>query len=359
MQHWHRPIDNDELRRMLRTACGSTIGFLLCKWMDWNYGVFYTVFPILLLAMMPTFNWKLMKQTVAASVVCSLQTGIIAGVFGGLPVQMTLLTFVMFAFWFLMISRGLMAFGCNGALFLSVMLHFGSYPEVDVNELMANNIWASIVASVIAAVLMQLIPPRQAPKPPPGMDKNRQRVRHEVLMGATVATISFIFFQVIDLKDSLSAQVTTILMLFPMHWSGSLAYARMRATGTLIGVVFGLFAQMVVFTYNDSLLLYAPLLWMGIFWFCHAHLKEGRSSGIGFSAMTTTGILFGQYLAPGDDMVFSALYRFSSVFVAALLALIAVYAVHWCLNCFAATRFLPETTSVAPVPERKQSTENE
>ena len=42
-------------------------------------------------------------------------------------------------------------------------------------------------------------------------------------------------FQIFDLRDSMSAQATTLLLLFPMHWNGALDYARKRAMGTLLG----------------------------------------------------------------------------------------------------------------------------
>ncbi len=33
----------------------------------------------------------------------------------------------------------------------------------------------------------------------------------------------------------MSAQATTLLLLFPMHWNGALGYARKRAMGDLDG----------------------------------------------------------------------------------------------------------------------------
>ncbi|MFM2486156.1 DUF2955 domain-containing protein [Celerinatantimonas yamalensis] len=341
MQLWQRSLNDDELRRMLRVAFGCVLGFIACKTMDWNFGVFYTVTPVLLLGIIPVFNWKSAVQNIGSSLVGALQVGLISGIFGSRPIIMTLLTFAMFVFWFLMMAKGWMTFGGNGALYASVMLHFASYQSVDVNDMIANNIWASIITSAIAALMMWLLPPSKPPGAPPASDKNKQRVRHEVLMGSVIATVSFLAFQVLDLKDSLSAQVTTILLLFPMHWNGSLAYARYRTTGVLIGVGFGIAVQLLLYDHNNSLLLYTPLLWLGIFWFCHAHLKEGRASGIGFSAMTTTGILFGQYLTPNGGMIFSALYRFSSVAVAAIFGLMCCYLMHRLLNFFESTRFVP------------------
>jgi hypothetical protein len=68
-------------------------------------------------------------------------------------------------------------------------------------------------------------------------------------------------------------------------------------------------------------------------------VKEAAGSGVGFGAMTTLGILFGQYLAPGNDLFFSALYRISSIMGAIVGTLCICYLIHRLLNSFEATRF--------------------
>lgn len=77
----------------------------------------------------------------------------------------------------------------------------------------------------------------------------------------------------------------------------------------------------------------------GAMLFSHAHVKEASGSGVGFGALTTLGILFGQYLTPGNDLVFSALYRVSSILFAIVATLLACYLIHRLLNRFEATRF--------------------
>lgn len=164
-------------------------------------------------------------------------------------------------------------------------------------------------------------------------------MRHEALMGASVATLSFLIFQAFDLRDSMSAQATTLLLLFPMHWNGALDYARKRAMGTVLGVVYGMAVQLFLYDWSGVLLLVVPMLWFGTLLFAQAHVKEASGSAVGFGAMTTLGILFGQYLTPGNDLIFSALYRVSSILVAIVGTLLACYLLHHFLNSFEATRF--------------------
>ena len=61
-------------------------------------------------------------------------------------------------------------------------------------------------------------------------------------------------------------------------------------------------------------------------------------AGTGFGVLTTFGILYGQSLSPQQDIIYSALYRFSSVVVAIALSLCVIYVVHSLLNKFQPTR---------------------
>ncbi|ELI6424739.1 DUF2955 domain-containing protein, partial [Aeromonas veronii] len=69
---WYRPLTSNEMRQCLRIAFGCTTGFLLCKLFGWNYGVFYTVTPVLLLGMVPVMNGHAARQLIAAAVVCGV-----------------------------------------------------------------------------------------------------------------------------------------------------------------------------------------------------------------------------------------------------------------------------------------------
>ncbi|MGL5129106.1 MAG: DUF2955 domain-containing protein [Aeromonas popoffii] len=340
MNLWYRPLTANELRQCLRIAFGCTLGFLLCKLFGWNYGVLYTVTPVLLLGMVPVMNGHAARQLMAAAVICGVEVGLLGGLFGGHPGLMIPIAFLLFLYRFAAMSRGsLFLFGANGVMSLSIMLHFASYPQTDLNDLIFNNLWASTLSVLIAYLMTALIPDvEERPKlaAPP---KAPHRMRHEALLGASIATLSFMVFQIFDLRDSMSAQATTLLLLFPMHWNGALSYARKRAMGTLLGVTFGLLSQLVLYDWSGLLLLVAPMLWLGAMLFSHAHVKEASGSGVGFGALTTLGILFGQYLAPGNDLVFSALYRVSSILFAIVATLLACYLIHRLLNRFEATRF--------------------
>lgn len=344
MKLWDHPMSENDLRQCLRIATGASIGFAICKFFNWNYGVFFTVTPMLLLGLVPVMSLHAARQLIFSAIICGLEVGILGGLFGGHPIIMTMIAFGLFLYKFGCMSKGpLFLFGANSVLSLSIMLHFASYETSDLNDLIFSNLTANIISVAVAYLVMFFIPDVEARQPPPRPTepKPAHRMRHEALLGATITTLSFIVFQVGDLNDSMSAQATTILLLFPMHWNGALGYARKRAMGTLMGVAFGLTGQILLYDWSDTLLFVVPLLWIGCMLFGHMHVKESVGSGAGFGGLTTLGILFGQYLTPDGDMVFSALYRVSSVLFAIVVTLLFTYAVHRLLNRFEATRLMP------------------
>ncbi|MFC3032707.1 DUF2955 domain-containing protein [Pseudoalteromonas fenneropenaei] len=342
MKLWHHPLNANDVRQCLRIATGATLGFTISKLFNWNYGVFFTVMPMLLLGLVPVISAHAARQLFASAVICALEVGILAGILAAHPVPLTLVVFGLFLYKFACMAKGsLFLFGATGVLSLSIMLHFASYPSADLNELVFGNLLAGVLSVVIAYVMGFLIPDAEPREPPPRPlhPKQSHQLRHEALLGASVATLSFLVFQIADLSDSMSAQATTVLLLFPMHWNGTLGYARKRAIGTVLGVSFGIMAQILLYDWSSQLLLVMPLLWLGAMLFSYMHAKEGAGSGVGFGGLTTLGILFGQYLAPNNDLIYSALYRISSVVFAIIATLLVTYCIHKLLNQYQATRF--------------------
>ncbi|WP_086980739.1 DUF2955 domain-containing protein [Vibrio aphrogenes] len=336
----HQPLTANEYRQCLRIATGATLGFFICKFFGWQNGVFYTVTPILLLGLVPQVNRHVARQVLASAAVSAVEVGLIAGMFGDHPAIMTMMAFFMFLYRFIAMSKGsLFLFGATGVINLSIMLHFASYPATNIGILISDNVVSSCTSLMIATLMMYLWPDVEARPARPVVEKNANRMRHEALLGSVMATLSFVVFQTLDLQDSMSAQATSLLLLFPMHWNGMLGYARKRAIGTILGVSFGIMVQMILYDWSNMLVLVMPLLWIGLMMFSHAHVKEASGSGAGFGAMTTLGILFGQYLQPNDDLIFSALYRMSSIAVAIVITLMVCFCLHKLLNRFEATRF--------------------
>ncbi|WP_447528037.1 DUF2955 domain-containing protein [Vreelandella sp. TE19] len=335
-------LDENGLRQCLRVAGGATIGFVISKIMGWNYGVFFTVFPMFLLGMVPLLNASIVRQFLGNATFNVVEVSLIIGLLQHMPVMMTLVVLGIFLFRFNLMAKGpLFLYAANGVVTLSVLLHFASYPGVDLGELLTNNLLASVLAVIIAMLMHTLFPDVTPRQPPPRVEKPAAQIRHETLIGGITATLSFVVFQTFDLRDSLSAQMATVLVLFAMGYAGAQASSIRRIIGTLLGCNMALVMQMLLYTQSNHFLLAIMIYWLGLMLFAREHVREAGGSGVGFGGMTTLGILFGQSLGPSQDLVYSALYRFSSMFVALSITLMVMACLHWLLNRWKATA-LPE-----------------
>jgi hypothetical protein len=334
-------LSENDLQQALRIATGGTLGFFLCKLFSLEYSAFFCIYPVLLLGLVPKLNASLVRQFLAQGFLVSLEIGLLYGLFGNRPLLMVPLVFLLFLYRFALMARGsLFVFGALGSVFLSMQLNFASYSYTNVIEMLWYNSWAIVQSAAIAGLMFYLFPdrtPRAARVPVP---KDRPTQRHEALLGATVATLSFIVFQCLDLHDSLSAQVASILLLFPMHWKGAHFAGRIRAVGTLLGCAIAMLMMLLLHSHYDLLPLVTLLLWIANMACARWHMLEKGIPGIGFGALTTLAILFGHSLTPSHDIVYAILYRLSSVSIAVLLTLFAVFMVHRLLNRFAATRHI-------------------
>lgn len=337
----HRPLSGNDLRQCLRIATGGTLALLICKLLNLEYGSFFCVYPMLLLGLVPSLNAHLVRQFFAQGMVVSLEVAVLYGLFGGRPLIIIPLVFVLFFYRFAMMAKGpLFLFGALGAVFLSIQLNFASYPQTDVIDMFWYNSWAILQAAAIAGLMFYLFPDTEPRAPRQPVNKDLPSRRHEALLGATVATLSFIVFQSLNLHDSLSAQVASILVLFPMHWKGTRFAGRVRAIGTLLGCAIALLMMLLLYNHYDVLPLVLMLVWIAAMFCARWHMFENGVPGVGFGALTTLAILFGQSLTPDHDIMYATLYRLSSVCIAVLLTLLTVFVVHRLLNHFAATRHI-------------------
>lgn len=332
----HHLAPND-LRQCLRITFGGVLGYLVSQLMGWNYGVFYTVFPMFLLGMIPVLNRSVVRQFLTNACLNVIEVSLVVGLLQHMPIVMTAVVFAIFTFRFSLMAKGpLFLLGANGVLTLSIMFHFASYPDLDMFDLLTNNTLASFLAVAIAFVMHAVFPDVAPRTPPPPATKSKALIRHQTLIGSVTATVSFVVFQSLDLRDSLSAQMATILILFALGYTGARISARKRAIGTLLGCNFALLMQLLLSTQSQHLALVIVAYTLGLLLFAREHIIEGAGSGVGFGGMTTMGILFGQYLKPNDDLVLDALYRFSSMSVALLSTLVVMAVVHHMLNWFPA-----------------------
>lgn len=150
----------------------------------------------------------------------------------------------------------------------------------------------------------------------------------------------FVVFQISDLSDSLSALMAGILILFPMHYRGAVMSSIWRVVGVVLGCLYILVVQLILYDHSSHMLLMMPLIGLGLAFGARLHVMEKVGAGVGFSSITTIGIMFGQNMHPDTDLVFSDLYRITSVTFSLVATLTMVFLMHQILNRFEATRYV-------------------
>lgn len=337
----YKPLSGNDLRHMLRITFAGGMGLFFHSWIDTQYGVFYVVYPIMLTGLVPMFNLHIARQMVANAIINCVEMLLLFTFLVNYPLPMTLAVFILYTLRFYLMSRGpLFLFGSMGVICLSVMPDFLSYATTDMNDLMFSNIVGSLLAVVLSAVACFIFPdtePRQRPAP---IDKSSSRIMHETLLASVIATLLFVIFQVYTLSDSLAALMAGIFALFPMHYRGAILSATWRIVGVIVGCMFALIIQLIMYDFSRHLLLLLPLVSLALILAARVHVFEKVGSGVGFSILTTLGLIFGQYMHPNNDIVFSDLYRLTSVTVSLLTTLVVTFVMHKILNCFSATRFV-------------------
>ncbi|MDQ4429456.1 DUF2955 domain-containing protein [Yokenella regensburgei] len=340
------PHDNivytgNDFRQTLRIVIAGMLALSISTFYNVQYGVFYVVYPIMLLSLVPVFNRHVAKQFVFSAALNCVEMVIIVGFLAQWPAIMTLVVFGLYVMRFRFMSKGpLFLFGSMGVVCQSVMLNFMSYPGTNWHTLLFSNMEASVLAVALSALMNHLIPDVELRKPPPLIEKNAARVRHESLLSGTVATIIFVVFQISDLSDSLSALMAGILILFPMHYRGAVLSSLWRVVGVVLACLYILLIQLLLYDHSSHMLLMMPLIALGLAFSARLHVMEKVGAGVGFASITTIGIMFGQNMRPSQDLVFSDLYRITSVTVSLLVTLTLIFLLHRILNCFAATRFV-------------------
>jgi len=335
----------NDFRQTLRIVFAGMIALSVSSFYNTSYGVFFVIYPIMLLSLVPVFNRHVAKQFVFSSALNCIEMVFIIGYLAQWPVIMTLVVFGLYVMRFRFMSQGpLFLFGSMGVVCQSTMLNFMSYPTTNWHTLLFSNLEASVMAVCLSALMHYLLPDVEPRTPPPRLEKDAARVRHESLLSGTVATLIFVVFQISDLSDSLSALMAGILILFPMHYRGAVMSSLWRVVGVVIGCLYILLVQLVLYDHSSHMLLMMPLIGLGLAFGARLHVMEKVGAGVGFASITTIGIMFGQNMHPDGDLVFSDLYRIVSVTVALVATLTVVFLMHMFLNCFAPTRYVIRIT---------------
>ena len=142
-------MNDDQLRHCLRISLGSLAGYLFMHLTTWTTGLFFCVYPVLLLAMVPRMNGHAAFQFIAAAVINIVEVYLISGLFGDRPLLITPLVWALFAVRFHCMATGpYFLFGAQGLVAASVLFHFASYPDLDVTGMAKANLAAALLTGM-------------------------------------------------------------------------------------------------------------------------------------------------------------------------------------------------------------------
>ncbi len=318
------PMKHNALNPVLRLAFGASLGLLLAKLTNSDqWGVFFTISPVLLLGLIPRLTPFVVMQYLAANLLAALMV-LCYHAIGGLSLVITLLVFVYFLWLFRLMAQGsYFVFAAISIINGSIFLHFASYPAMDPAQMLGHAFAATLLALLICGLMIRIFPLPQRPLPQLPVKPMAEQLQQS-LIAALLATVSFVAFQLLDLQDSLSAQASSILILLPLSFSGIVQAGLKRARGVLLGSAYAIAVQLLLYDHYQQLPLTVLAFFLGMLLFGRAQQLEGPGSGVAFGGMTTMAIIFGQYLRADHDLMYSALYRISSVSLAVVITLMLV-----------------------------------
>ena len=323
--------------KTMRIWFACVFGLALSMVFGWSYGFFAVLLPTFIIARADEWNFSLVNQMVFGIIWVTLEVNFISGFFQPYPFLMTVAVAILFLSKCIAMTKpsGYL-FGFSGLLVGSIMFNFISYASFDIEEFTLT-LWVSALAIYpICALAYYLFPePMRIEKGGNQQtDKSVGQHDHSALlrqtaMGWIISMLAFLIFQFGDLSDSLSAQASIFIVLTPMTFIGSMAAAKIRISGTLLGCVAGISIQLGLSSWADNGLLFLLAYAIAAGLFARLLSLGGVKSGLGFSALAALSVPLTTAFKPGQqDAFFSIFYRFSSITLAVILTSIAIWLTH-------------------------------
>jgi hypothetical protein len=332
----------NDWRQACRMTFGAFVGWALATLFAWPYAVYYAVYPLVLIGLAPAYDRHVALQFLASAPTGMIAAGLMVAALSAHPVVMTAayLGFVLCCFGLMTGPRKLFMYGAVSLAVCSALVHYGSYPypQMAWEELFwgaGGALVLSVVLYIVSFALFPDVEPRTPRIPPPRSPAQR---RHLILLCTFGATGSFVFFQLFEMSDSLSAQMATVLILLGMTHDGIWTAGRSRLVGSVLGSVHAVLVQLLISSWTGFWPLTASAYLAGLLWFSAEHVRDRTGPGRGFAAVTALAILYG-LLGPSDDLIQNSLYRALSVVISISAMLVFISLLHSLLNRFPRTRW--------------------
>jgi hypothetical protein len=96
----------NDFRQTLRIVFAGMLALSISSFYNTSYGVFYVVYPVMLLSLVPVFNGHVAKQFIFSAVLNCVEMVLIIGYLSKWPIIMTLVVFGLYVMRFRFMSKG-------------------------------------------------------------------------------------------------------------------------------------------------------------------------------------------------------------------------------------------------------------
>ncbi|WP_202800850.1 DUF2955 domain-containing protein [Moritella dasanensis] len=323
------------MMKTMRLWFACVFGLALSMVFGWSYGFFAALLPVFIIARTDDWHCSLINQMVFGIILVTLEVNFISGFLQAYPWLMTVAVAILFLSKCIAMTKpSSYLFGFTGLLVGSIALNFISYPSFDIEDFTVT-LWVSAFAIYPICALAYFLFPEPVnlkvvkPHAAAAVPHDHIGVLRQAAMGWTIAMLAFLIFQFADLSDSISAQASIFIVLTPMTFLGSMAVAKIRISGTLLGCVAGMAIQLALSSWANNGLLFLMAFAIAAGFFAWLIAMGGVKSGLGFSALSALAVPLTTAFQPGQqDAFFSIVYRFSSITFAVILTSLAIWLTH-------------------------------
>lgn len=325
-------MTENDLQQIKRVLFGSYLGFILPKIFDWDYGTYFSLYPILIMGLSPVINAHIIRQFLFSGVF-SVAVAYFITVNSSVSIVTTItLSFSInvFCFWIMSTNTAFLA-GAQSLISIHTLTHLGSYQSTNLSDVYTSVILATFITAAIVAISFYFFPDRhERTIIQKSVQSNIDNIK-KTMLGSVVSSVSLMFFMLFDEKDSIAAQVSSLLVLFPINWNLIFHSSIKRIYGTIIGSSTALIIQVIVSVFNENIFIISFLYCFCIMLYTSAHIKENAGPAKWFVALTTLSVIVGMKTM-NSDISYSSLYRLTSVPIAIVVTIMITYIIHLVIN---------------------------
>ncbi|BDY05168.1 DUF2955 domain-containing protein [Ferrimonas sp. YFM] len=313
-----------------RLWAGCALAFVMATLGDWRFGaMFAPIFVLVILSRIHHWHTPAMVQLLFSVSFSGALANLLLGFLQGHPVLLlcAMALWMAISCWLLIHPMTFM-FGFVNIILGSMLMNLGSFPQFDILDYSLDLGFSALVAVIISALMWRCFPSEAVPAQAQPPQESQQQILINLVSTWLMVMLLYLMFQLMELSDSISAQVAALLMLSQLNLMTSFIAARARLIGTLLGAGAALLLQLLLFTWVDHALLYLLAFALLLGPFVKLVCQGGERSAIGFAGVSSLVVLMSGVIPGQRDLVYASLYRLGSTVMLICLATLLLLLTH-------------------------------